>query len=272
MPKQVLPTYSINILNGTPVSPKEFMADKLAHYLDEHKHLHFPHKHSFYHLVYFSKGSGTHSIDFINFRVEAGQIYFMVPGQVHSWSFKGLPDGFIVNFSEQYINALVANARYLDQFTFFSGIANEQVITIPVAGRKQVEQILATIVMEGNSTEALKDDFTRTAGFKNALIKKEVVEAKTFGEYEIKAGTYYNYSADIVHSVSEEVANKVFDQWVKVLKEVIPGWTGKYGDGNDGRSFYIGGKLTNGKTVNISLSVCCPASDSKQVYFSMSAQ
>src|SRR6187397_1537596 len=125
MSKQVLPTYSIQTLKDTPLSAKDFVADHFGHYLDEHKNLHFPHKHSFYHLVYFSKGSGSHSIDFINFPVETGQVYFMVPGQVHAWKFEVQPDGYIVNFSEQYINALIANPRYLDQFSFFSGIANE---------------------------------------------------------------------------------------------------------------------------------------------------
>lgn len=163
MSKQVLPTYSINTLKDVPLSPKDFVADHFEHYLDEHKNLHFPHKHSFYHLVYFCKGSGNHSIDFVGFPVEAGQIYFMIPGQVHSWDFTTKPNGYIVNFSEQYINRLVANPRYTDQFSFFSGIAKQQVITIPQAGRKQIEQILETVVKEGNSNEALKDDFARAA-------------------------------------------------------------------------------------------------------------
>lgn len=163
MPKQVPPTYSIDTLQDSPLSPKDFVADHFAHYLDEHRNLHFPHKHSFYHLVYFSKGSGSHSIDFLSFPVKAGQIYFMIPGQVHSWDFELKPDGYIVNFSAQYINALVANPRYIDQFRFFSGIAVEQVITIPKEGRRQVEQILETVVTEGNSNEELKEDFVRTA-------------------------------------------------------------------------------------------------------------
>ena len=163
MSKQVLPTYSIHNLKETPVSPKDFIADHFAHYLDEHRNLHFPHKHSFYHLVYFTKGSGNHSIDFVHFPVEAGQIYFMAPGQVHSWDFDTQPDGFIVNFSEKYLQALVANPGYLDQFSLFSGIASQQVITIPSTGRQQVEEILETIVREGNSTAALKDDFARSA-------------------------------------------------------------------------------------------------------------
>lgn len=163
MSKGVLPTYSIPTLKDTPPSMKDLVADDFAHYLDEHKNLHFPHKHSFYHLVYFSEGTGNHSIDFIQFPVERGQVYFMIPGQVHSWDFKTQPDGYIVNFSEQYINALVANPRYLDQFSFFSGIANEQVITIPADGRKEVEQILETVVREGNSKNELKDDYARAA-------------------------------------------------------------------------------------------------------------
>ncbi len=163
MSKGVLPTYSIPTLKDTPPSLKDFVADYFTHYLEEHKNLHFPHKHSFYHLVYFSKGTGNHSIDFITFPVEAGQIYFMIPGQVHTWDFETQPDGYIVNFSETYIQALIADSRYLDQFSFFSGIANEQVIDMPKEGRKDVEHILETVVREGNSTNELKDDYARAA-------------------------------------------------------------------------------------------------------------
>lgn len=163
MAKPILPVYSIDNLNDSRPSPKDFMADRFAHYLDEHRNLHFPHKHSFHHLVYFSKGSGSHSIDFVHFPVEAGQLYFMAPGQVHSWDFDEQPDGYIVNFSEQYLNGLIANPRYLDQFAFFSGNAQEQVITIPSPERKQIEDLLETIVREGRSHDELKDDYVRAA-------------------------------------------------------------------------------------------------------------
>ena len=163
MSKQVLPTYSIQTLKEATPAPKDFVADHFAHYLDNHKNLHFPHKHSFYHFVYFTKGSGSHSIDFISFPVEAGQIYFMAPGQVHSWNFDNQPDGFIVNFSERIPNALVANPIYPGQFSFFSGIADQQVISIPADERSKIEQTLEVIVDEGNSQNAFKDDFARTA-------------------------------------------------------------------------------------------------------------
>lgn len=186
MVKQTLPIYSIPNLQQATTSPKDFMADHFAHYLEEHPNLHFPHKHSFYHLVYFSKGSGSHSIDFVNFPVGPGQVYFMIPGQVHSWDFNAMPDGYIVNFSEQFIQSLVAHPRYLDQFNFFSGIAKEQVIDIPKENRKQVEAILETIVREGNSKEDLKDDFARTALLQFFIL----VNRNTQKETHVQGGNY----------------------------------------------------------------------------------
>lgn len=163
MTKKSVPVYSIPTLKDSPVKHKELVADRFAHYLDDHPNLKFPHKHSFFHLVYFTKGSGTHSIDFVQFPVKAGQIYFMVPDQVHAWHFESKPDGYIVNFSVEYMNMLLANTRYFDQFRFFSGNAQEQVIQLPTEARKEVEQLLAIITREGNDEKALKDDFIRTA-------------------------------------------------------------------------------------------------------------
>lgn len=163
MAKQLLPVYSIHQLKHAEVTPKDFLADNFGHYLDVQRNLHFPHKHNFYQLVYFSKGSGSHSIDFVHFPVGPGQIYFMIPGQVHTWDFANTPDGYIANFSDQYFHSLIADPRYLDQFPFFSGTAREQVIEIPVGARQQVETIFQTVVREANSSLELRHDFVRTA-------------------------------------------------------------------------------------------------------------
>ena len=163
MAKQILPTYSICNISDAPVMKNDFMTDRFDHYLEAHKDLHFPHKHSFYHLVYFTEGSGSHSIDFVNFPVEAGQIYFMIPGQVHAWNFSDPPNGYIINFSENYINTLLLNARYLEQFIFFSGNAAEQVIGIPVAERSKLEELFESILREDEADAEMKDDMIRTA-------------------------------------------------------------------------------------------------------------
>jgi AraC-like DNA-binding protein len=82
---------------------------------------------------------------------------------VHSWNFKSETGGFIINFLEEYLQSLIANPRYLDEFTFFSGVANDQVITIPKEGQAEIEQIFETIIRERDSQKTLKDDMIRTA-------------------------------------------------------------------------------------------------------------
>lgn len=167
--------------------PKDFMADHFPHYLEEHKDLRFPHKHSFYQLVYFTGGRGSHSIDFVHFPVEPGQLYFMIPGQVHSWDFEGQPDGFIVNFSEQYLSDFLANPRYLEQFTFFSGIVQEQVIVLPESVWPALQDLFEEIVHEGNAAAALKDDMARTA-----LVQLFILVSRHTGVDTTKQTTNYN--------------------------------------------------------------------------------
>lgn len=163
MARKALPTYSICSLTATPQVPSDFMADHFDHYLEVHKDLHFPHKHDFYHFVYFTEGSGKYSIDFVHFDLQPGQIYFMIPGQVHTWNFDKAPNGFIVNFSAQYIQALTAHPRYLDQFRFFSGIAAEQVVVIPKERQAALLHVLQTILTESAHHHLLRDDMIRTA-------------------------------------------------------------------------------------------------------------
>lgn len=187
MLNQRLPIYSIHTLKESRFLPKDFMADHFPHYLEEHNDLRFPHKHSFYQLVFFLGGRGGHSIDFVPFPVEPGQLYFMIPGQVHTWDFEGYPDGYIVNFSEQYLGDFLADPRYLEQFTFFSGIAHEQVIVLPAAVRPAVQELLEEIVREGNSAAVLKNDMVRAA-----LVQLFILVSRHTGLDPAKQATNYN--------------------------------------------------------------------------------
>jgi AraC-like DNA-binding protein len=161
--QQDLPIYDICSLSDAPSLQHDIIADHLGHYLEVHANLRFPHKHSFYHVVYFTKGAGGHSIDFVNFPVEKGQIYFMIPGQVHSWHFKETVDGYIINFSENYITSFIANHRYLDQFHFFSGNSSDQVIKLMEKVQREVESLFEQIISENNSDDEYKEDARRTA-------------------------------------------------------------------------------------------------------------
>ncbi len=57
-------------------------------------------------------------------------MYFMRPGQVHSWNFEGVVDGYVVNFSGDLFHRFLTNERYLEKFAFFRGSAAESVSVV----------------------------------------------------------------------------------------------------------------------------------------------
>ena len=126
MAKASIPVYDICTIDQR--AQKDLLVERFATYLEKHyEHLHRPHRHSFYHLVLFTKGNGTHTIDFEKFHVKPYQVYFMLPGQVHSWHFKGEVDGYIVHFNEVLFTTFLRNSHYLDQFYFFQGKAEDSI-------------------------------------------------------------------------------------------------------------------------------------------------
>lgn len=135
----------------------DITAERFSHYLQRHGNLKFPHRHSFWHLVYFTKGGGTHSIDFETYNVVPGQIYFMAPGQVHTWNFEGKIDGYIINFPGQLMHSFFREGLYMEQFPFFRGFATECVIQLGDAG-KDIERLLAQIVHEAESGAAMSTE------------------------------------------------------------------------------------------------------------------
>lgn len=151
---KLIPVYDICTLAAEETDQSDFLTDRFATYLDNYRNLRFPHRHSFYHLVMFTSGSGTHDIDFKRFPVEAGQIYFMIPGQVHSWNFEENIDGYIINFSEHFFQPLLLNPAYLKRFSFFSGVTEDEVLLLQDKNKHEAVRLFEQILLEDQQKQA----------------------------------------------------------------------------------------------------------------------
>lgn len=158
MEKKKIPVYD-NCSIGKPGD--EFFIDRFANYLATHYHnLHWPHRHSFFHLVLFVKGSGSHTIDFSRYDVRSNQVYFMIPGQVHGWDFKGQADGYIINFSDSFFKSFLSRPDYLERFHFFRGISDESICQLPAHAQSTIkerfESLLKTYTNGSNEKDMLR--------------------------------------------------------------------------------------------------------------------
>jgi len=157
--KNTIPVYDICSLSDPEHVFKDVIAQPFGPYLERHPNLYRPHRHSFYHIVFFTKGSGYHTIDFEKFEVCAGQIYFMIPGQAHSWNFEGEVDGFVVNFSDRMFLSLLNDKTYLEQYSFLSGVAKESVCLLSEKNAADAASIMARLVQQLSDRVEQMSDF-----------------------------------------------------------------------------------------------------------------
>jgi AraC family transcriptional activator of pobA len=156
---------------------------------NHHKDLHSPHRHNFFHLVLFTKGAGSQTIDFENFPVRPFLVYFMIPGQVHSWNFEGEVDGYIINFSESFFQSFLAKHDYLSGLPFFSGIAHDSVLNIPDALHQKVVTLFEDLLSEYHSVKPMANDMIRTL-----MLQFFVHVARLSGNVQQSVAPSYNYT------------------------------------------------------------------------------
>lgn len=183
--KREIPVYDISSVSR--VGQSDIIVSRFAEYVKTHHHLHYPHRHSFYHVVLFTRGGGSQAIDFENFEVRPYQIYFMIPGQVHSWEFEGEVDGYVINFSTSFFQSFLLRPDYLENFVFFNGPLNQAVIDIPPTKHQQVASVFEQILLETNSQGRFSNDLLRTL-----LLQLFIIVSRLINEQDVHVVSTYN--------------------------------------------------------------------------------
>ncbi|MDJ1467995.1 AraC family transcriptional regulator [Xanthocytophaga flava] len=160
--KPAIPVYDICAIAQKTIDENDLLIERFSVYLQTRKKLWLPHRHSFYHLVMFTKGGGGHTIDFVQFPVVPFQIYFMIPGQVHSWDFEGEMDGYVINFSSEFFQPFLKDPDYLDQFSFFKGNCENSVVSLTESERERIVTLFEHMLEESALEDKGKTDIIRT--------------------------------------------------------------------------------------------------------------
>lgn len=158
---KTFPVYAIHNIDNDSAR-RGLLISRFGPYVDQHyQQLHAAHRHSFYHLVLFTGGGGEHTIDFVTYPVEPGQIYFMIPGQVHSWHFEGEVDGYIVHFNEELFTSFLEDGGYLERFHFFAGNGEEGVCMLSPAALAVVVELFESMLKEVAASAEMELDMIR---------------------------------------------------------------------------------------------------------------
>lgn len=152
--KRTLPVYKIQHFKK-----EQDETDVYANYFVPHiKHHHIaasPHKHDFYLIVLFTKGSGTHEIDFKTYSIKPGTVFMMTPGQMHNWNLSTDIDGYVFFHTKDFYDRGYTIASILD-YPFFNSIHNQPLITLKKKSFEKLITLFKEIVEEYKNSNLLK--------------------------------------------------------------------------------------------------------------------
>ncbi|MFM9987926.1 AraC family ligand binding domain-containing protein, partial [Flavobacterium sp.] len=117
-----LPIYQINKFYCESSENDLYVNDFKSH-LVNNSFIENTHSHNFYLLVLFTQGNGIHIIDFDRFEIKVGCLYFLKPGQVHSWQLSEDIDGYIAFYSQEVYN-LYFGKKKLEEYSFYRTLMN----------------------------------------------------------------------------------------------------------------------------------------------------
>ncbi|RYZ52832.1 MAG: helix-turn-helix domain-containing protein [Sphingobacteriales bacterium] len=120
------------------------------HLITSNSHIDKPHKHDFFSCFFFTHGAGTHEIDFCTYDVRPGSLFFMSPGQIHSWTLSDDVDGYVFFHTLQYYDLQYLKS-ILREYPFFASPLSQRCFYAGAHDLQLLSCLLAELCDEGNN-------------------------------------------------------------------------------------------------------------------------
>ncbi|GAB3697251.1 helix-turn-helix transcriptional regulator [Spirosoma flavus] len=105
-----------------------FYMTRLEKLVQEFHGIDKPHSHTFYLLMWIRQGTGTHTIDFKTYPVRINQLYFLTPGQVHSWELSSDIQGYNLFFEANFFRERFGQRLF--QYPFFHSNQHQPLLEV----------------------------------------------------------------------------------------------------------------------------------------------
>src|SRR5437868_7971193 len=155
MVNKELPVYDIEEFKYLGTESNFYANTFRSHLKQHHQFILAPHRHDFYIAVLFTKGSGTHEIEFNTYDITPGTVFLISPGEVHDWHLSKNIDGYIFFHTKEFYD-LNFGYEKVEHFPFFCCLRNYPVIPLKKNRRNGIQRSFCDIVEEYHHDELLK--------------------------------------------------------------------------------------------------------------------
>jgi len=169
MKEKALPILQIADFEEAPRRNPDVYVQLFREHVAQYQFIRTPHRHDFYLLAIFTRGEGTHTIDFIDYPIRPGSVFFMSPAQVHTWTYSEDTDGYLFFFNAAFYLADFPTRKLFD-FPLFRSLAAPPVIHLPTGAIADVEGLFVRIYNETIGSGYRREDIVRS--YLNILLVK----------------------------------------------------------------------------------------------------
>lgn len=126
----------------------QFYSNTIVDHLEKHhSRIERPHKHDFYATFLFTSGYGRHEIDYESYEIVPGSVFFLYPGQVHSWELSEDCNGYLFFHSLDFFEKGNTGSK-MNDFPFFQSNFTKKCFYFEKQDAAEIEHLLVLLHLE----------------------------------------------------------------------------------------------------------------------------
>lgn len=194
--------------------------------------IHQPHRVSFFHIIFITRGKGQQFIDFTPYKFTAGSLIFVSQGQVHAFDVNRDVKGFMMIFTEDFLTRHTSRSDDLVLSRLYNPFLEEPIANLKRKERESMEGLFEEIKKEFCSEEFAKEEMI-SLYLKVLLLKAERTkhDAKAKPSNAKSISTFESYRKLLQGNIRSERNIQTFAKELgityKHLNEVCKAVTGK---------------------------------------------
>lgn len=226
-------TISISHLINQPSKYVPVWVDRFED-MEEPQNLLFPHKHSFYEILWITKGKSNHTIDYKNYELEKNTLFFISPGQLHLFEDWQDIEGYCILFTEGFFSQIFQNKNILFELSYLDNLYSNPFLKIGDEEKSKLQPIVDLLLKEKSeeSVQALlfvllkqiqslylsnranknsKNQIIIFKKFKN-LVEQNFNKYLSLTEYANQLNISPNTLNSVVKSICNKTASHIIDE------------------------------------------------------------
>ena len=116
-----------------------------------------PHRHDFYTAILVLDAEGQHFIDFSEYELNGGRVFFIAPGQVHQIIEKRESIGYVMVFSTHFLAENNIPLRFIDDLNLFNNYGDSPPLIVDTEKQKTLSSLCEDMIRFSRSDLKFKD-------------------------------------------------------------------------------------------------------------------